>query len=87
MKFNLKVYNEFVCFMRRLLLIGIILEFLCWTIDEARPWNWQAKLVIGFLCWLATLLIGTSLGCLISLVIDRYILAPRDPDNRDSSSP
>jgi hypothetical protein len=87
MKFNLKVYKEFVCYMRQMLLIGIILEFLCWTIHEAGPWVWQAELVIGFLCWLATFLIGTSVGCLICLAIERYILAPRDPDNRDSSSP
>jgi hypothetical protein len=44
-------------------------------------------MVIVFLCWLATIPIGTSIGCLISLAIDRYVLAPRDPDNRDSSSP
>jgi hypothetical protein len=87
MKFNLKVYNEFVRYMLWMLLIGIILEDFFWTIHEAGPWVWQAELVIGFLCWLATIPIGTSIGCLISLAIDRYVLAPRDPDNRDSSSP
>lgn len=86
MKFNLKVYNEFVRYMLWMLLIGIILEDFFWAIHEAGPWSWPAELVIGFLCWLAAILIGTSIGCLISLAIERYVLAPRDPDNRDSSS-